>query len=297
MDGPDTRVRAYGTFRSPTGSIRRVMEREQRARTTGGAKELAAGAAHELLSRTGADSFDALVVLGSGWAGAVDTLGSHDIEFDATELPGFHAPTAEGHSSRVRSMWVGEKRVVVFMGRIHLYEGYGPLEVTHAVRTGLAAGATIAVLTGSAGSLRTDFSPGQPVVVRDHINLTARSPLTGSSFVDLSDAYSARLRRAVNEVDVTLAEGVYVSTIGPQMQTPSELKVLRQAGADLVGRSIALETIAAVEMGAEVLGLAMISNDAVGTLFEPFEAERALEVVTQRSRRLGELLNRVITHI
>ncbi|WP_370462413.1 purine-nucleoside phosphorylase [Nocardiopsis sp. FR6] len=271
------------------------MEREQRPRTTSGAKELAASAAHELLSRTGADSFDALVVLGSGWTGAVDTLGSYDIEFDVTELPGFRAPSAEGHSPKVRSMWVGDKRVVVFMGRIHLYEGYDPLEVTHAVRTGLAAGATIAVLTGSAGSLRTDFSPGQPVVVRDHINLTARSPLTGPSFVDLSSAYSPRLRQVVREVDVTLTEGVYVATVGPQTQTPSELKVLRQAGADLVGHSVALETVAAVEMGAEVLGLAMVSNDAVGAVFEPFEAERALEVVTQRARRVGELLNRVLT--
>ncbi|WP_218909123.1 purine-nucleoside phosphorylase [Nocardiopsis sinuspersici] len=270
------------------------MEREQRPRTTDDAKELASSAAQELLSRAGADSFDALVVLGSGWAGAVDTLGSYDIEFDVTELPGFHAPAARGHSPKVRSMWVGDKRVAVFMGRVHLYEGYGPMEVTHAVRTGVAAGATTAVLTGSAGSLRTDFAPGQPVVIRDHINLTARSPLTGPSFVDLTEAYGSRLRQVVHEVDVSLAEGVYVSTVGPQMQTPSELKMLRQAGADLVGRSIALETIAAAEMDAEVLGLAIISNDAVGAVFAPFEAERALEVVTQRARRLGELLNRVL---
>ncbi|MFD6951780.1 purine-nucleoside phosphorylase [Nocardiopsis sp. TSRI0078] len=271
-----------------------MMEREQRPRTTGEARELASGAARELLSRSGADRFDALVVLGSGWAGAVDTLGSYDIEFDATELPGFHAPTAEGHSPKVRSMWVGDKRIAVFMGRLHLYEGYDPMEVVHAVRTGVAAGATTAVLTGSAGSLRTDFAPGQPVVIRDHINLTARSPLAGPSFVDLTEAYSPRLRQAVHDVDASLAEGVYVSTVGPQMQTPAELKTLRQAGADLVGRSIALETVAAVEMDAEVLGLAIVSNDAVGAVFEPFEAGRALEVVTQRARRLGELLNRVL---
>lgn len=271
------------------------MEPEQRPRTTGEAKELAASAARELLSRAGADNFDALVVLGSGWAGAVDTLGSYDIEFDATELPGFHASTVEGHSPKVRSMWVSDKRVAVFMGRVHLYEGYGPMEVAHAVRTGVAAGATIAVLTGSAGSLRTDFAPGLPVVLRDHINLTARSPLTGPSFVDLSEAYSPRLRRVVQEVDASLAEGVYVATTGPQTQTPTELKTLRQAGADLVGHSIALETVAAVEMGAEVLGLTIVSNDAVGAVFEPFEAGRALEVVTQRAHRLGELLNKVLS--
>ncbi|QUX30006.1 purine-nucleoside phosphorylase [Nocardiopsis akebiae] len=271
-----------------------MTEPEQQPRTTGEARELAADAARELLSRTGADSFDALVVLGSGWAGAVDTLGSYDIELDATDLPGFHEPAAEGHSGKIRSMWVGDKRVIVFMGRVHLYEGRGPLEVAHAVRTGVAAGAATAVLTGAAGSLRTDFATGQPVVVRDHINLTARSPLVGPSFVDLSSAYSPRLRRAAQEADASVPEGVYVCTTGPQTQTPAELKVLRQAGADLVGHSIALEAVAAVEAGAEVLGLAVVSNDAVGAVFEPFEAERALEVVTQRARRLGELLNRVI---
>ena len=272
-----------------------MSESEQRPTTTGDAKELAAAAAQDLLARTGADSFDAMVVLGSGWAGAADTLGSPDIEFDATELPGFHAPGAEGHSGKIRSMWVGDKRVVVFMGRVHLYEGRDPTEVAHAVRTGIAAGAATVVLTGSAGSLRTDFSPGQPVVVRDHLNLTARSPLTGAAFVDLSEAYSPRLRRIIHEVDVSLAEGVYASVVGPQLQTPSELDALRRSGADVVGRSIALEAIAAVEAGAEVLGLAVVSNDAVGPAIEPFEAERALEVVTRRALRLGELVHGVLS--
>ncbi|WP_431870604.1 purine-nucleoside phosphorylase [Nocardiopsis eucommiae] len=271
-----------------------MSESEQPPRTTGEAKQLADSAAKELLARAGADSFDALVVLGSGWAGAVDTLGTPDIDIDATELPGFVRPTAEGHSGRVRSMWVGDKRVVVFVGRVHLYEGFGPMVATHAVRTGIAAGARVAVLTGSAGSLRTDFQPGQPIVLRDHVNLTATSPLAGPDFVDLTHAYSERLRGVIHEVDASLAEGVYVSTTGPQLQTQTELKVLRQAGADVVGRSIALETIAAVEMGAEVLGLSMVSNDALGAVLEPFEQERALEVVTQRARRLGELLNRVL---
>ncbi|MER6626477.1 purine-nucleoside phosphorylase, partial [Streptomyces sp. NPDC000931] len=205
-----------------------MSESEQPPRTTGEAKQLADSAAKELLARAGADSFDALVVLGSGWAGAVDTLGTPDIDIDATELPGFVRPTAEGHSGRVRSMWVGDKRVVVFVGRVHLYEGFGPMVATHAVRTGIAAGARVAVLTGSAGSLRTDFQPGQPIVLRDHVNLTATSPLAGPDFVDLTRAYSERLRGVIHEVDASLAEGVYVSTTGPQLQTQTELKVLRQ---------------------------------------------------------------------
>ncbi|MDT0329133.1 purine-nucleoside phosphorylase [Nocardiopsis lambiniae] len=271
-----------------------MSETEQPPRTTQEARELAATAADALLTRAGADGFDALVVLGSGWTDAVDTLGSPDIEFDSSELPGFHAPTAEGHSSKVRSMWVGDKRVVVFMGRLHLYEGYTPMQIVHPVRTGVAAGAELVVLTGSAGSLRVDIAPGQPVVLSDHINLTARSPLAGPSFVDLSSAYSPRLRRLIHEVDASLAEGVYAATLGPQLQTPTESKVLRQAGADVAGRSIPLETIAAVEMGAEVLGLSIISNDAMGAILDPFQEDRAMEIVRRRAHRLGELLKRLL---
>ena len=271
-----------------------MSESEQPPRSTREARTLAEEAAKELLTRAGADSFDALVVLGSGWEAAADTLGTDDIEFDAVDLPGFVQPTAEGHSGRIRSMWVGDKRVVVFMGRVHLYEGHGPMAAVHAVRTGIAAGARTAVLTGSAGSLRADFSPGQPVLLRDHVNLTAASPLAGADFVDLSEAYSPRLREITRQVDGALAEGVYVTTSGPQLQTPAELQLLRQAGADVVGRSIALETIASVEMGAEVLGLAIVSNDALGAMIEPFRKERALEVVTRRSRELGELIQRVL---
>lgn len=274
-----------------------MSDTEQPPRTTEKAAELAGSAAHELLCHAGVDSFDAMVVLGSGWANAVDALGTPDIELDVTDLPGFYAPTAEGHTSAVRSMWVGDKRVAVFIGRVHLYEGYDAMDMAHAVRTGIAAGAGTVVLTGSAGSLRADIAPGQPVIVRDHINLTGRSPLVGTTFVDLSRAYSERLREVTCEVDPSLAEGVYVSTVGPQLQTPAELNMLRQAGADVVGRSIALEAIAAVEAGADVLGLAAVSNDAMSGVFEPFEAEHALEVVIQRAHRLGELLNRVLSRI
>ncbi|GAA4913985.1 purine-nucleoside phosphorylase [Streptomonospora salina] len=269
------------------------MSESTQARPTTGtaeAKERAARAADELKTRTGADAFDAVVILGSGWAEAADTLGSSDAELDVTELPGFVAPTAAGHYATLRSVRIGTKRAAVFCGRTHLYEEHDPMRIVHAVRTGVAAGASVAVLTGAAGSLRADFAVGQPIVVRDHINLTATSPLSGPDFVDLTEAYSPRLRTAVHEADPSLAEGVYASLLGPQFQTPSELAMLRVAGADLVGRSFALETIAAVEMGAEVLGMSVVSNDAIGSVFEPFDSLKALDVVQQRAQRLGELL-------
>ncbi len=262
--------------------------------TTSGAKELAAEAASELRFRTGADGYDAAVVLGSGWTEAADSLGIPNIDIDMSDLPGFAPPSAAGHSSKVRSLWVGAKRVVVFLGRTHLYETHDPMRVAHAVRTAVSAGASTVVLTGAAGSLRADFAVGQPILVRDHINLTARSPLAGPDFVDLSGAYSRRLRGITRDIDGSLAEGVYASLLGPQLQTPAELAMLRSAGADLVGRSIALETIAAVEMGAEVLGMAMVSNDAMGAVFEPFDSAKALAVVQQRALRLGDLLHAIL---
>ncbi|WP_082126782.1 purine-nucleoside phosphorylase [Allosalinactinospora lopnorensis] len=264
---------------------------------TAGAKELAAEAAEHLKYRCGADSYEAVVVLGSGWSGAAESLGLSDIELDMSELPGFVAPRATGHSPKVRSMWVGTKRIAVFLGRTHLYEGHGAMQVAHAVRTGIAAGAGVALLTGSAGSLRTDFAVGQPVIVRDHINLTGTSPLLGPDFVDLSNAYAPWLRDVAREADEALTEGIYAALPGPQFQTPAELAMLRSAGVDLVGHSLALETIAAVEMGAEVLGLAMVSNDAIGAVFEGVDSEQALSVVQQRARNLGELLNRVLLRV
>ncbi|QBI52432.1 Purine nucleoside phosphorylase [Streptomonospora litoralis] len=258
---------------------------------------MALQAANELKARTGTDSYDAMVILGSGWSGAADELGTADIRLDMTDLPGFVAPTAAGHDSTVRSTRVGDKRVAVFCGRTHLYEEHDPMRIAHAVRTGIAAGASTVVLTGAAGSLRADFSVGQPIMLRDHINLTSTSPLAGPDFVDLTEAYSPRLRALAQEADPSLTEGVYASLLGPQFQTPAELAMLRVAGADLVGRSMALETIAAVEMGAEVLGLSVVSNDAMGAVFERFDSLKALDVIQQRARRLGGLLNATLSRI
>ncbi|WP_184584087.1 purine-nucleoside phosphorylase [Lipingzhangella halophila] len=261
---------------------------------TADAKDVAAEAANELKYRSGADSYDAVVVLGSGWAGAVESLGQPDIELEIAELPGFVPPGAIGHAPTVRSMWVGAKRIAVFMGRTHLYEGYDAMQVAHAVRTGIAAGAGTVLLTGSAGSLRADFAVGQPVVVRDHINLTGTSPLAGPDFVDLSNAYTPWLRQTAHETDGSLTTGVYAALPGPQFQTPAELSMLRTAGADLVGHSIALETIAAAEMGADVLAIAMVSNDAMSGLFGGADYDRALGVVQQRAWHLGALLNGIL---
>ena len=163
----------------------------------------------------------------------------------------------------------------MFLGRVHLYEGHAPATVVHGVRTAVAAGCQVVVLTNAAGGIREGYQVGQPVLIRDHLNLTGRSPLGGppppegypSRFTDLTDLYSARLRTLAAGgagAGEGLAEGVYAALPGPHYETPAEIRMLRTLGADLVGMSTVLEAIAARHLGAEVLAISLVSNLAAG---------------------------------
>ena len=207
---------------------------------------------------------DVAVVLGSGWADAAVALGDPVSETSMGDLPGFPPPTVGGHRGVVRSVRIGERRVVVMVGRVHMYEGHDPSVVVHAVRTAVRAGCSTVILTNAAGSLREDFPVGSPVLLSDHLNLTGRTPLVGPQFVDLTEAYSRRLRDVAREVEPGLPEGVYAALGGPQYETPAEIRMLRTMGADLVGMSTALEAIAARHLGAEVLGISLVTNLAAG---------------------------------
>ena len=161
--------------------------------------------------------------------------------------------------------------MLVLVGRIHAYEGHDLRHVVHPVRTACAAGVRTVVLTNAAGGLRADFAVGQPVLISDHLNLTARSPLVGAQFVDLVDAYSPRLRALAREVDPTLAEGVYAGLPGPHYETPAEIRMLRTLGADLVGMSTVHETIAARAAGAR--GARRVAGDEPGGRHDGSAAE------------------------
>ena len=254
----------------------------------------AARAAAVLAERTGAQRHDVAVVLGSGWAPAVAALGPPTAEVAMTDLPGFVAPSAEGHRGQVLSLRAGDRRVLVLVGRVHAYEGHDLGEVVHPVRTACAAGATVVVLTNAAGGLRPEYRVGQPVLISDHLNLTARSPLIGPQFVDLVDAYSPRLRALAREIDPTLAEGVYAAVPGPHFETPAEIRMLRTLGADLVGMSTVHETIAARAAGAEVLAVSLVTNPAAGMTDEPVRHDDVLAAGRDSAARLGELLAAVI---
>ncbi|MGW0162677.1 purine-nucleoside phosphorylase [Mycobacterium sp. NPDC003323] len=254
----------------------------------------AARAIHE---QTGVSGHDVAVVLGSGWAPALTALGAPSASLPMADLPGFTPPTAAGHSGQVHSVVIGAHRVLVLVGRIHAYEGHDLRHVVHPVRTACAAGARTVILTNAAGGLRADMSVGQPVLIADHLNLTARSPLVGAQFVDLVDAYSPALRAVALEIDPSLAEGVYAGLPGPHYETPAEIRMLRTLGADLVGMSTVHETIAARAAGAAVLGISLVTNLAAGMTGQPLNHEEVLEAGRQSATRMGALLASVIARL
>jgi purine-nucleoside phosphorylase len=259
--------------------------------------EAATAAAAVLAQLTGAPRHDVAIVLGSGWVPAADAIGTAAADFAVTDLPGFPPPAAAGHAGRVRSIPVGTSRVLVFLGRTHLYEGRGPASVVHGVRTAAAAGCHTIVLTNGCGGLRADYQAGQAVLISDHLNLTTQSPLAGARFVDLTDLYSSRLRGLAREVDSSLVDGVYAQLPGPHYETPAEIHMLRTLGADLVGMSTALEAIAAREAGLQVLGISLVTNLAAGMTGEPLNHQEVLAAGNASASRMGALLAELLAKL
>lgn len=258
----------------------------------------AQSAADEIAKRTGVPAHDIGIVLGSGWVNAIDSLGAPIFECNADELPGFLPPAVEGHSGKVRSYEIREGasivRVLVFLGRTHLYEGRGIEPVVHGVRTAVKAGCKVVILTNACGGINTNYRVGQPVLIRDHISLTAVSPLSGANFVDLTDLYSKRIRAIVKREDESLHEGVYVHWRGPTYETPAEILMMRTMGADLVGMSTVPEAIAAHALGAEVLGISLVTNAAAGVTGEKLNHEEVIAAGKAAADRMGALLLKVI---
>ncbi|HET7245991.1 MAG TPA: purine-nucleoside phosphorylase [Streptosporangiaceae bacterium] len=254
--------------------------------------------AARLAGLTGQPRHDVAVVLGSGWAPAADALGVTGAEVPLDAVGGFPPPTVGGHSPAVRSVQAGPVRALVFLGRVHLYEGHDPATVVHGVRTAVAAGCQVVVLTNAAGGIREDYQVGQPVLIRDHLNLTGRSPLGGPPppdgypprFTDLTDLYSARLRTLAAAADAGLAEGVYAALPGPHYETPAEIRMLRTLGADLVGMSTVLEAIAARHLGAEVLAISLVSNLAAGLAPHGLDHAEVVAAGKAAAGRMGSLL-------
>lgn len=260
--------------------------------------ELAKRAAGDIAKLTGVDQHDLALTLGSGWAKAADLIGETTHEFDATAVTGFFSPALEGHVGTIRSVLLADGRRALIIGaRTHYYEGRGVRPVVHSVRTAAATGAKIMILTNGAGGIKRHWQPGQPVLISDHINLTADSPLEGATFVDLTDLYSQRLRSIAREVDPTLDDGVYVQFRGPHYETPAEVRMAEAMGGHICGMSTTLEAIAAREAGMEVLGMSLITNLAAGIQEHPLSHEEVVAAGRDAEPVISKLLADVIEAI
>lgn len=252
-------------------------------------------AAARLAEITGVPRHDVALTLGSGWGEAAELIGETTHEIPAEQIPGFHASGVAGHSGTLRSIRTEDgRRALVIGARTHFYEGRGVHAVVHGVRTAAAAGARTMILTNGCGGLQPDYAPGQPVLIRDHLNLTAASPLVGAHFVDLTDLYSPRIREIAREADPSLAEGVYLQLPGPHYETPAEIRMARILGADLVGMSTALEAIAARAAGMEVFGISLVTNLAAGISASPLSHEEVLAEGRAAGPRISRLLAQIV---
>ena len=261
--------------------------------------DVAKAAATVIAERTGAPTHDVALVLGSGWGQTAELIGPTLATVDNEDVPGFHAAAVAGHRGGMRSVAIGDsgRRALVYGTRTHYYEGRGVRAVVHAVRTASAAGCSTIVLTNGCGGLNPAWGPGTSVLIRDHINLTATSPLEGPTFVDLTDLYSARLRAIARDVDPSLDEGVYVQFPGPHYETPAEVQMAKRIGGDLVGMSTTLEAIAARHVGMEVLGISLVTNLAAGISDEPLSHHEVIEAGQAAAERCGRLLAEVVRRI
>ncbi|MGH1564450.1 purine-nucleoside phosphorylase [Mumia sp. DW29H23] len=267
--------------------------------------ERALAAAAEIAAGSGVPLHDAVVVLGSGWTGALESIGDPTWVVPAADLAGFLPPTAPGHAGEVASVPLRTDHgvvahVLVLSGRTHLYEGHGTAAVAHGVRTGAAAGARVCVLTNANGSLRPEWPTGTGVLIADHLDLAAVSPLAGGEFVDLTDCWSSRLRAVARELDCGLVEGTYAMLRGPEYQTVAELRMLRTLGADVVGMSTVLEAIAARAVGMDVLGISVVTTtelDEHGEHPELNDPDAVVAAAAESATGLGSTIHSILTAV
>jgi len=260
--------------------------------------EIAAAAAAQIAEQTGVAKHDLALTLGSGWAKAADLIGTTTATVSATAITGFGKPALEGHVGTIRSIRLPDGRNALVIGaRTHYYEGYGVRRVVHSVRTAAATGAKTMILTNGAGGIKPTWSPGTPVLIRDHINLTADSPLEGATFVDLTDLYSERLRSIARRVEPSLDDGVYVQFRGPHYETPAEVQMAKAIGGHIVGMSTALEAIAARQAGMEVLGMSLITNLAAGISPTPLSHDEVIAAGRAAEPVIGSLLARIVAEL
>ncbi len=244
------------------------------------------------------------IILGTGLGRLADRVHVEEsIEYD--DLPGFAVPTVEMHRGRLLLGTLAGRRVVVMQGRFHRYEGYTLEQVTFPVRVMKALGTGTLIVSNVSGGMNPLWSPGELVLIADHINLLGDNPLVGPNwdelgprFPDMSEPYNFELQRIATEValerGIRLNRGVYVAVAGPNLETRAEYRMLRLIGADVVGMSTVPEVIVAVHSGMRVLGVSIITDACLPDALQPANIQEILEVAAAAEPRLTELVEAVV---
>lgn len=266
---------------------------------------VAAGAVAAHLDAIGAE---VAIILGSGLAPAADRL-TDARTMPYASLPGFPESTVAGHPGRLACGLWGGKKVLVFCGRVHAYEGYPPGEVGFGVRVAAQLGVHTLIVTNVTGGVDASLAVGEIVSISDHLNLTGVSPLIGPNderlgprFVDMTDVYTPALRGIAAASAKALfgddmREAVYAGMSGPSYETPAEVRMLRLLGAGVVGMSTVHEVITARHAGLSVLGLSLVANPAAGVAHAPLRHEDVTAAATAGAGRLASLVEAVLTRM
>jgi purine-nucleoside phosphorylase len=238
------------------------------------------------------------IVLGSGWADAADLFGTTIDEVAYSDIPGFRNSDIAGHAHKARLIQLeNNQHLLAFIGRTHLYEGFGVDAVVFGVKVLANLGIKTLILTNACGGLNPAWKPGTPVLISDHINFTGTTPLQGANFLDVTEVYSKRLRNICKAIKPDLEEGVYVGFMGPAYETPAEIEMVRRWGGTLVGMSTVLEALAAREAKMDVLGISLVTNLAAGMSGEPLSHEEVIEAGKNATKMMGTLLAEVMKEI
>lgn len=247
------------------------------------------------------------LILGSGLGAIADTIEEAEY-YNYSDIPGFPVSTVEGHAGRLVIGKLEGKVVVAMQGRFHYYEGYAMQEVTFPVRVMKLLGTEKLIVTNAAGAVNKDFTPGDLMLITDHINLSGANPLVGRNlnefgtrFPDMSDSYDKELRKNVKNIaadlGLTLREGVYAMFSGPTYETPAEIRMARTIGADAVGMSTVPEVIVAKHSGMSVIGISCMTNMAAGILDQPLNHEEVMETSERVRKSFIKLMTNIIKNI
>ncbi|MBN2618571.1 MAG: purine-nucleoside phosphorylase [Spirochaetales bacterium] len=244
------------------------------------------------------------IILGSGLGELADDV-KNPVYINYTDIPGFPSSTAPGHKGRLVIGELEGENVLLMQGRFHFYEGYDMSVVVFPIRTMKLLGITNLIVTNAAGGVNRSFTPGDLMLITDHLSMFCTNPLIGSNysefgprFNDMSDSYSkeyrSKIKSSAAEIGIDLKEGIYAYMTGPSYETPAEIVALRTLGADAVGMSTVPEVITAVHAGLKVIGISCITNMAAGILDQPLDGDEVIETGQKVKEKFSKLIIKIL---